>query len=148
MRFMIVLMVLSSLALADVIPGTLHRSDAQLVDNIMEETGVSNGSVNIVYSGDLTVYGVIFPGDYFDWDSDDDRREVSSFFVAVALVSVNTSWHSDLAVAVYEDIMVGLTTENCREVVRLMNEGYNVTEFLENNMIMGDWDECASEFDL
>ena len=138
MRFMIVLMLLSSLAFADVAFDTIHWLDAQHVANIMEETGVTNGSVKIFYLDSLTIYGVDFPGDYFDWDSDDDTREVSSFFVAVALVSVNTSWHSDLAVAVYEDIMVGLTTENCREVVRLMSEGYNVEEFLIENILTGD----------
>ncbi len=139
MRFLIVLILLSSLAFADVAFDTIHWSDAQLVDNIMEETGVTNGSVKIFYFEDLTVYGVEFPGDYFDWDSDDDRREVSSFFVAVALVSANTSWHSDFAVAVYEDITVGLSTENCLEVVRLMTEGHNVEEFLIDNLLTEDW---------
>lgn len=147
MKYMImIVLVFASVSSGDVISGTIHRSDAQLVDDIMEETGIYNGRVKILYYESLTVYAVEFPGDYFDWDDDNDILEVSSFFVAVAIVSASTSWHSDMAIALYEDVTLGMFTSDCRTIIRLMNEGHNVEKFFLNNILTGDRSE--SELDL
>ena len=58
---MMVLMMVSSLVFAEVIPGTLHLSDAQEVDEFMEAAGVYGGRVKILEFECLTIYAIEFP---------------------------------------------------------------------------------------
>ena len=136
MRFLIALIMLSSLAFAEVVSGTLHLSDAQRVDDTMKETG-ETGLVSIVCMYDsLTNYVVAFPGNY----NDNDTRGVSSFFVAVGIVSASTSWHSDMAIVYYDDITIMMYTEDCQTALQLLINGRDeeVVVFLENNMTTCD----------
>ena len=138
MRFLIVLMVLSSLAFAEVIPGTLHLSDAQAVDDLMESWGIDNGRVKIVNFRSITFYACEFPGDYYDWDDDSDIEEICAFFLSVAAVSTNTSWHSDIAAILYEDSTVSMFTADCRTIKHMVERGDDFTYFFGDNILFGD----------
>ena len=139
MRNVVVLVVVvSTIAFGDVFPGTLHRSDAQAVVEYMEECGIYSGRVKIVEFECLIIYAIQFKGNHFSWDSESDIAEISAFFLAVANVSALTSWHSDAAIALYEDDTVGMLTANCREVLRILENGNGLTTFLSNNVITGN----------
>lgn len=134
----LVLVLFSGLVFAEVILGSLHFSDAQRVDNSMEVFGIYNGRVKIIDFESLTIYVVEFPGNYFSWKSDSDIAEISAFFVAVARVSLKTLWHSDVAIALYEDDTIGMFTVDCRTVLQQLNRGYDVTAFISNNVLTGN----------
>jgi hypothetical protein len=138
MRMIILVLVLSVVAFGDVIPGTLHYSDACEVDELMEAAGVYSGRVKILNFESLIVYAIEFPGDYFSWNSSDDVAEVSAAFIAVAAVSASTSWHSDVVIVLYEDDTIGMFTVDCRTAVRYVNAGYDITDFLMRNVLMGE----------
>lgn len=135
---MALVLIVSAVSFGDVIPGTIHRSDAVAVDDIMEMAGVYNGRVKILYYEHLVIYAVEFPGNYFSWDSDSDVKALSAFFIAVSTVSANTSWHSDIAIALFEDDTIGMFTVDCRTAVEYANAGYDITNFLMRSVITGD----------
>jgi len=119
------ILLLSTITFAEVVEGTLHESDAELVDYLMEDNGIWDGRVKIVSVSGYVTYAVEFPGDYFSWKDEDDAYEIASVFGAVGLVSGSTSWHSDHAVCLYEDETLIMFTEDCRTVMGMVDQGYS-----------------------
>ncbi len=148
-NLIMVLVLMVTFVGADVVSGTLHRSAAN--DDMMEAVGVYDDRVKIVRYNGVYTYAVEFPNQYFDANSDSDIERITAVFLAVGLVSAGTSWHSDFAVALFEDETIVMFTQDCRTVVRMTNNGYSdslIGNFLGDNIATGNRSECAYVFNF
>lgn len=136
MRNMIVilLMVVSVSAFGEVILGTLHEADAQEVDSLMMEYGAPHGSVKIVYHDSTLNYAIEFDAD-FDWEGNDNLGELCAFIMAVADVSADDHWQSHMAILLYESIALGMSTEHCRTLAKMLRQGDNIEKFIDYNLL-------------
>lgn len=148
---MIAILMLVSLSFGDVVSGTLHRSDAELVDDFMESIGVYDGRIKIVRVNNTVTYAVEFPREYFNINSDADVDRIASVFLSVGIVSAETSWHSDFAVCLFEDKTVIMFTQDCRTLVRMCEQDRSsaaIGDFSMNNIIIGDRAEADPVFNF
>ena len=148
---MLIAVLCSSIVFGDVVSGTLHRSDANLVDDLMEDNGIYDGRVKIISLNGYVTYAVEFPGQYFSWDSESDINRMAAVFAAVGVVSELTSWHSDFATCLFEDETLVMFTEDCRTAVRLSEQGYSdnyLGTFMANTILVGERSEVDPAFNF
>lgn len=131
MKMFLVAILLVSLAGAEVLPGTAHRSDCVEFDEWIRDCGVYNAFTKIVYRNGGCHYVVYYDENY---NLNDDWREGFSAAVAAGSLSLETTWESSCCIIVYNDQVIAITTEECR--------------FLWDRYVCGyyDEDECLSHY--
>lgn len=122
-----VVMVLAMVSFGSVRSGSLHRSDAVTLSDALASVGVQS-DVSIMRNDGGKHFVAYFSGNY---DVDEDIYEVIVLAMAAGEISRQTSWTSSLAIAVFRDKVVGISTANCREIVRMVNAGYSDVVVLE-----------------
>lgn len=120
-KVIIVLLVVATMAMATVRSGSSYSSDARLFDSYLAAVNVY-AETGIIYKNGGYQYVAWFNNDYY---SESDVYKVMSVCSAAALVSDQTRWSSDCAVCVFEDKLVGMSTQDCRTLMNMINEGYS-----------------------
>lgn len=137
-KVIVILMVIASMAMANVRSGSSHRADASTFDSMLDALGVYS-ETGIIYKNNGQHYVAWFDGDYFSLDN--DSYKVMSVFAAAAIVSESTSWTSTSAVCVFEDKILAMTTACCRRLVQMSNSGYSdaqVGYYFNNNTVIAN----------
>lgn len=119
MKFMILMLVLCGVTMASVAYNSEHYGDAAIISYGLAEMGF-NPTVQISTVDCGTCYFVLY---YDDWyDSDTDMNKLLYALFGCAAVSEITDWRSELAVIVFENKTISMTTEDARYLYNYMQE--------------------------
>lgn len=128
----VVMLIIAALSMGAVRSGSLYRSDATTFSNALINGGV-HSDVSIMRNAGGTHYVAYFP---YRYSLDNNIYEVLVIAIAVGQISSSTTWSSDLAIAVFRNEVVAISTANCRRIVNMINAGYSDAEviyFYANN---------------
>ncbi len=125
MKLILMLMVLSMVAFADVDPETLHYEDALIIDMAMDNLGYACDVGIFEFSNNSVCYLIAFDAylgattiEEFANVTELNLRRVGSAIGAAGSASSYASWSSDYLLIGFNDIAMSISTEDCR----LMNE--------------------------
>lgn len=140
MRFVMIAILLCSVALGNVSWNSEHYSDASAVNDLLESQGYSP-TVNIVENDNGGCsYAVMYYGDYYDPNY--DLQKVTSSILACAVVSETTSWSSNMAMVIFEDQSLCMMTGDARTLWNYIQANGYADEtaglFYMNNLIIYD----------
>ena len=124
-NLVLILVLVVMVAGADVLSGTRYYPDCIEFDNWIEEFGVYNADTKIVYKNDGYQYVAYFNEHY---NLSNDWEEVFAAASSAGMVSKGTSWNSSCCVCVYNNEVVVITTECCREMIDYYLAGYYTVE--------------------
>ena len=119
MRFIALLLVLCGVTLGSVAGNSEHPGDAAIISYGLAQMGFTP-TVQIATVDCGTCYFVLYYDDWYDADVDLNKLLYALF--GCAAVSEITDWRSELAVILFENKTISMTTEDARYLYNYMQE--------------------------